>query len=325
MVKVESRVVTTAMGRKDAKFIRDACSEIYMRCVFQTDADLKEKKDKKKLTKEEKHQDFVTSLKYVLDNRFQPHWHVVCGDKLGFACKYRLGQMIKIKLNDGSYDWSKSSQGGLLIVCYKSPGEEGVLTPLTEDQKKARKSQTVPKSFKVDSRPKAESAKYEEGVTDKAVETITTCLSEMSLEDEQFFATYLRRQLTEASSPVWHVLVGSDFYIAPAENVRSEIWASVGKVKLNVFRHEQVMAGQWNTAKIMQAVPYLIVIIACIAYIMRKGMCEDEAGYKPMMRVYLEGTAFQQSLCELKADSMTNCVVGALIGGVCLKQLQKYF
>eukprot|EP00397_Hematodinium_sp_SG-2012_P066541 GEMP01100103.1.p1 GENE.GEMP01100103.1~~GEMP01100103.1.p1 ORF type:complete len:227 (+),score=27.16 GEMP01100103.1:45-725(+) len=90
------------MVKKERQFIRNTVRIIYSKVC----ADVKTPAIKK-------HAEFVTYLKRILDKRFGSHYHVICGEQLGYAAKCKPISLCKLQVNKT-----------LCVIIYKSPSRE---------------------------------------------------------------------------------------------------------------------------------------------------------------------------------------------------------
>ncbi|CAE8638267.1 unnamed protein product [Polarella glacialis] len=135
-------------------------------------------------------------------------------------------------------------------------------------------------------------------------------------EDGQVLAQALRRRLTADFGTVWHVVAGTDFVIEAAEDRRNFLMVSIGKLRVVCFQHEQFMGSggllsmiDWN--KILQSIPYFLMIVLCFLYMTLTNLCQEGRG-----EVKLQiGKRLQAYMCsddwENNLGMLGACVLGS--------------
>mmetsp|Transcript_57627 Transcript_57627/g.166862 ORF Transcript_57627/g.166862 Transcript_57627/m.166862 type:complete len:334 (-) Transcript_57627:113-1114(-) len=259
---IEARLVRSDLPATHRKPITQALVELYKRNVVDS-------KDKK--NKNAKRADFARAMKASLDTSFGTHWHVLVGERLGFACKKRNETMGMWKIDD------------TMIVIWQSPGieppeEEGAPTPWAAPAPGAPAAEAdVASSGK--QAPKVLEPPPEEIQTGSDVAKVAELVCEEMArqhDDTQLMALDIRRQLTSEFGTIWHVVAGSDFVLEAAEDRRNHVLVTTGRTRLVCFQHEQFKGGfkiDWD--KLFTAMPYFVLAFICFSFMTMGAICRD--------------------------------------------------
>lgn len=315
------RLVRTDLPPKQRKPIREAIQILYKRTFKNGDS-----KDKRGgSSRNAQRAELAKALKHSLDQSFGPHWHVLVGEKSGFACKKRNETMAIWRVDENQ------------VVMWQSPGIE---EPEAEEAS-PNESRSESSEGNVDAAAEGEGVESKEAVDagvqkkDDMAESagIIKVLEPAKLEedseearvvdllrkelatpesDRQLLSARVRRRLTEEFGTIWHVMAGSDFAVEAAVDRRNHVLVTSGKTRLLCFQHEQFKGGtkvEWG--KITKALPYLLLTILCLAFMTMQAMCGDEepvAGSQSKFQIFL-----REKLCQGDWESrMQYLGVGAL-------------
>jgi len=275
------RCAQTDLPKKNRKSVTDAVRLHYERIV---EGDDSSKDASKKRNKAGRLGDYVKALKKSLDTAFSPHWHVMAGNSLGFACKNRkqtVGVWHIMPVGKDGQDLK--SEGRLMVVIWKSPGIEPALT---DAEREAAKSDP-----KADDETSGASnlhivqpdiSKEEDGSeVMAAVGVLKDVVGKHASADPVDLAKMVRRRLTMELGTIWHVSAGREFVIEPAENCRNFVLATFGKdMHIVCFQHEQFDESRIQWKKIISALPYLMVTIICFGYMGFQNLCMGDGPTK---------------------------------------------
>mmetsp|Transcript_159831 Transcript_159831/g.298008 ORF Transcript_159831/g.298008 Transcript_159831/m.298008 type:complete len:332 (+) Transcript_159831:66-1061(+) len=271
-------LVKTDLPRTQRKPLTDVVKVLYGRIVESDGEDASKKRNMAGRLG-----DFATTLRKTLDDQLKPHWHVLIGKNIGFACKKRNTTMGVFQIGTGK---EKKSER-IMVVIWKSPGIEPPDDPpppssATGESEEAAQPEaknggsTGSTAFHVVQPTKVEK--------DSEEETAISALRELMCQhstcsDVQELAQIIRRKLTSELGTIWHVAAGADFVAAPAENCRNHIVASAGKTPMRVvcWQHEQVTGNMIDWKKITSAAPYAVVVFLCFAYMLFQNLCVADA------------------------------------------------
>jgi len=250
----EVRLIKTDLPNDRKKPIKDAISLLYKRHVSKAS-------DKK--NKNASRGDFAKALKMSLDESFGLHWHVLVGEKLGFACKKRNQTMALFRVEES------------MVIIWQSPGIEAP-EPAAEAADVAEEGSRV-----ADASPNIkvlEPEKLEDGsTTADVVAALRSELAGADTGDTQELASALRTRLTADFGTIWHVAAGNDFVLEAAENRRNHVLLSANKMRIVCFQHEQVQGGiKVDWVKLLGSLPYLLLGIFCFAYMCLNLLCKDK-------------------------------------------------
>lgn len=260
---VEIKFVRADLPQTHVKPIQEALTTLHKRCVVAN-------KDNKKKSKSAQRTDFAKALKLSLDDSFGPHWHVIVGEKIGFACKKRQHTMGVWKID------------GTMVVIWQSPGIESDVPAAT-----SAPSPTATETDSVaDSSEAAAAIRVLEPATieeDSEVGRVVAALREELARrpdeetDMQSLAQDVRERLTTAFGTIWHVIAGAEFVIEAAEDRRNHVVVVMGKTRLVCFQHEQFKGGrEIDFEKIINALPYLLLAFMCFAFMTFNTVCKEE-------------------------------------------------
>merc|ERR1712137_370621 len=76
--------------------------------------------------------------------------------------------------------------------------------------------------------------------------------------------------------PVWHISVGNDIITEVAPDRRNFFICSAGKLRIIGFQHEQEGGRTFDTAKILKALPYALIVIFGFIYLTLNSKCYNE-------------------------------------------------
>lgn len=260
------RLARSDLPAKQRKPITDAVQLFYHQHVKKGDA---------KRAKTSKWADFAKELKQSLDGNLGPHWHVLVGAKLGFACKKRNGTMAVLRVQD------------CMVVVWQSPGleEPEPLGPEAPDAGAAADdSPAADSGGGEESSPAAAGAPTLKVLEPSAIEAgsdrekVVAVLKEefRNTEDMQALAQAVRKRLTAELGTIWHVVTGTEFVAEVAEDARNYVIAQAGKRRIVCFQHEQFCPRTIHWKVIMSALPYLFVTIFLLGYMTMNSLCGDE-------------------------------------------------
>lgn len=236
---------------------------LYVRDVKGVDTSTTEKK-------RAAHTEFARNLKGSLDISLGLNWHVLVGCSVGFACKKRSHSM-------GIYRLEK----GLMAIIWRSPAAEG---PVTAKLKTKAEPKAAPMT-EAEAKAQAKAAKVLEPTeieADSAEERVVALIRQQLQEtpnlDSSEFPQDVRRRLTQEEGPIWHVLSGPAFTTCLAHGIRSRVLMESGQTRIMAFQHEQVDpdAGQIEWVKVLNALPYLLVIICAFGYMTLSSVCPED-------------------------------------------------
>lgn len=294
---VEVRVLRTDLPAKHRKPILEAVELLYTRHV---------KSAGDKQNKNTRRANFAQALKQSLDESFGFHWHILVGEKIGFACKKRNETMGVWKISDGS-------DAAVMVVIWQSPGIEEPEPAAGDAGEEPQEAQAAGQaSVRV-----LEPAKVEEGSeTASVVASLRSELGrrgDLGTVDSQELAQVLRRRLTTDIGPIWHLAVGHDFVLEAAEDRRNHVALVAGKVRVVCFRHEQFKGGSnVDFGKILASLPYLFLAIFCLGYMTLTSVCKEEpAAAESSFRA-----GIRQRFCHLDWENYLSYFAGAAL--VCL-------
>lgn len=132
----------------------------------------------------------------------------------------------------------------------------------------------------------------------------------------------LRRRLTKELSTIWHVAAGRDFVIEPAEDCRNFVLASFGKdMRIVCFQHEQRKGTSIDWNKVLSAIPWLLVVIACFVYMAFQTICGSEESSRGTNMVI---RYFEENVCT-KKDWETEVGMGVVVTMGVSFAAKKYF
>jgi len=282
MTEVKSKFVKGDLPLKDRKRLEGGINLFWARHV----ASAKDKNKNIQL----RWQEFAKHLKQSLDDNLEPHWHVLVGIAPGFACKNRLRTAGIWKLDECS------------IVVWKSPGIE---EPATTDPSWSDESH-VPK-LKV-----IEPATVEkESEMERVLSAIRAELPRMSAKDGLKTAQVIRRRLTSEFGTIWHVVSGQKIILEKAANSRNAFQVSVDELRVFGFQHEQsTVQGLLNRiewSKLLQGLPYLLVVMLCFVYMLLSALCKEGA---PEAKWAVVRSLQQKCYSEWETDI---AIVGAVV------------
>lgn len=279
------RCYQTNLPKKDRKPVTDAVRVLWQRIVDGAVTSEESSKDSsKKRNKAGRVGDFAKALKHSLDKNFKSHWHVMAGESISFACKNRektvgIWHILQTdKSGDGSVVKSNEK---MTVIIWKSPGLEPLESTESEeavapsgdspDSPDAADASSAGKELHI-VRPAAEEVEEGSQVA-RAIDVMRDVLRDSSSEDVQMVKE-LRRRLTRELGTIWHVAAGSTFVIEPAENCRNFVLASFGKdMRIVCFQHEQMQSSRIEWSKVVSALPWLMVVLACFIYMSFQGIC----------------------------------------------------
>jgi len=257
----EVRYARTDFPPKQRKPIRDAVQLFYHKHVKKGDA---------KRPKTSRWSDFAKELKESLDGNLGPHWHVLVGTQLGFACKNRKGSMAVLRVQE------------CMVVLWQSPGLE---EPSPVDVAAADAPAADPSGEEAAGAAAADAARTLEVLEPPAVEVgsdherVVAILREEfcgASENTQALAQAVRKRLTAELGTIWHVVTGTEFVAEAAEDVRNYVLAHTGKRRIVCFQHEQFCPRKVNFDVLMSALPYLFALFFCLGYMTMNSLCGEE-------------------------------------------------
>lgn len=297
----QARLCRTDLAPKDRKAIQVAVSVLYSRLV-------KGVEDKKR-SRATRWADFARALKASLDQNKEPHWHVLVGTSVGFACKKRNKTMAVFRIDD------------CMVVLWKSPGIEEVngVTDTGADQAVDSagdgECKAVPEEGEGEGEVESKAAgsraggssasnvrvmqpsEVEAGSSEEGVIKVLQEELRHPPADLQELAQGVRRRLTADFGTVWHVVAGADFVIEAAENRRNFVMVTVGKIRVVCFQHEQFgggLASLFSWQKVLAVMPYLLVVGLILGYTVLSSLCK-ERDVPPDKKIALW---LQQRLCS---------------------------
>eukprot|EP00931_Biecheleriopsis_adriatica_P118898 TRINITY_DN94202_c0_g1_i1.p1 TRINITY_DN94202_c0_g1~~TRINITY_DN94202_c0_g1_i1.p1 ORF type:complete len:320 (-),score=68.01 TRINITY_DN94202_c0_g1_i1:13-951(-) len=253
---VEAQLLRRDLPLKECRAVQDAVVINYTKLVkFNED---------KKLSKQARWEAFACTMKTCLDNSLKPHWHVLIGASMGYACQKRERCMAIWKVED------------CRVLIWKSPGVEGpTAAPADQDAGIDSDPAKVP-VLKV-LRPKEIEAGSE---LENVVAAIRAELPKLAGKDTQSTAQAIRRRLQENFGPIWHVLAGKEFAVEAAEDSRNMFLVSIDDLRVVGFQHEQ-FAGRFldniDFQKLISGLPYLLVVLLCFSYMALSSLCKEGA------------------------------------------------
>ena len=280
------RVSTTDLSKPEAGFVVEAARLIWDK--IPTDANAREV--------------LAERLKQVLDMKFKPSWHVLCGSSMGFALKSRRKSSIVI-----------NGPRHIQIVCWRSPGHEIVSSEVVKllAERKLRPSEQsvapLTKSFKVVQQPQLGDLDFSPDLSE-ALQSIDKLISSEEIEDVQKLAQEIRTRLTAILHPIWHVILGSDFRISSSAELTHEIIIKKGKLKIHCFKHTEMSPDAGTLAAAASSWQSVIFALACIAYMIHSRLCTGER---------------RLSLCPAEGSQIPSAVATGLIVIIVLQQANK--
>lgn len=304
-IMVEFKLCSTDLPAKQRKPVSEAVRVFYNKLVGDLGSEAGDKQRKEKIRR---WTEFAKSMKASLDTNLGPHWHVLVGTSLGFACKKRHATMGV---------WRA---GTVMIVIWQSPWIEGPATApdVSEESAVANDPTEVANADVAESRrevvlkvvepPKVAADSGEETAV-SVLRTALGTLPEDVTADTQKLAQALRAKLMTELGPIWHVVVGTEFAAKVAEDRRNYLVVTFGRLRIVCFQHEQYQGGSridWE--KLFKALPYLLIVIACFGYMAMQGVCGDEPRANQKWAWWL-----RQNFCSSDWESQIGYVAAAAL------------
>lgn len=244
-------MVRTDLPKERKRPIQQAIEVLYERSF---------KGDKEKRSRNASRAEFASALKGSLDESFGEHWHVLIGDRTGFACKKRTETMAVWKIEENIVVMWQSPG-------YEEPGSNAAIPDGAGEKSKPGEAVKILEPEKVD----------DDTELAKVVDVLREELKTIE-DDPQVLAQRLRNRLAADFGPIWHVVVGSDFVVEAAENRRNHVLLTAGKTRVVCFQHEQFTQGiKIDWAKIFRSAPYLLLAVFCLAYLTLNQVCVEGA------------------------------------------------
>lgn len=303
-VTTEVRLVKTDLPQEQRRPIQAAVEQLYLR-----DGKPHSRGANDKRTNAKRRLDFANSLKGSLDESLGAHWHVLVGERIGFACKKRDSTMAIWKISHGGVE------PNLLVVMWKSPGIEQDAPVAVEG---TEEDEGVESLVKIEEQDPDEKRDRDEPIEGEdvhpsgrgmaaIVEAVRNEVGKPAFAERlEESAQRLRRRLTTEFGTIWHVAVGEEYAFACASDRRHYVVASVGKVRAVCFQHEQFTGGgvKIDWARLYASLPYLLAAFLCIAYVSLNAVCvEGQAppspearGMKPFLQRNVCGMEWEQNL-----------------------------
>jgi hypothetical protein len=297
---LQVKCVQTDLPKDHRKSVVEAVRKIYLGIV---EGEESWKDSSKKRNIAGRWGDFARSLKRSLDNAYKPHWHVMVGTSIGFACKHRKKSVALLYIMGGT-DMKPGEK--LTVVIWKSPGTEGPRKESeTPAQAQAESSDAKEDVNEAESMPgnavvvETREASYtfhvvrpNEAEVETGSEVHTTISVLRSIlqpdpassaeqgppKDSAELAQLVRNRLTVELSTIWHVAVGRDFVLEPAEDSRNFVSASFGKERIVCFQHEQPEAKAIDWFRIASTFPYAVMTLLGCLYMACKMICKPGEG-----------------------------------------------
>lgn len=279
----------TDLPRHQRKPLTDLVRVLYERVVEKQDGE----DASKKRNKAGRLGDFATALRHSLNQQLKPYWNVLVGNNIGFACKKRNTTMGVFRIGSGKKDEKPGEM--VMVIIWKSPGIEPPSddpppddSPGAADASKASKGESPQGSTNGSSAAARDfhvvqpSTNPEEGSeVERTISTLRDVVCQHPhVTDVQELAQIARRRLTSELGTIWHVAVGTDFVAMPAENCRNHVIVCVGKtMRMVCWQHEQIMGDRMDWKKISTAVPYLLVVLVCFAYMLFQNICGGDQSW----------------------------------------------
>uniref|UniRef100_A0A7S1S5M3 Dynein light chain n=1 Tax=Alexandrium catenella TaxID=2925 RepID=A0A7S1S5M3_ALECA len=268
----------TDLPLKQRKPVQDAVRQLYQNIV-------KNGPEDKKRGQKAHWGAFARALKGSLDKSFEPHWHVLIGTNLGFACKkvdhsmglWRIGETSVVIWKSPGFEGPQASPGASSSAA--APAEDTAADAAEARAGGADASAAPPAA---NGSASATSLRVHEPTTVEAgseVERTIALLREeiaaSSTTDVQELAQALRRRLMSELGPIWHVVTGTDFVAEVAEDSRNHVVATAGKHRIVCFQHEQLVEGRIDFGRILSSLPYLLMVFFCFGYMTLNSVCQD--------------------------------------------------
>jgi hypothetical protein len=217
----------------------------------------------------------VTKLKSVLDAKFGPSWHVLCGTHMSYAVKCRRKSYVTM-----------SGPRRNIVVCWKSPGHEIMSSDCVKiiAQRKLRETidpiKPLSKHLKVIQQPRLGDVDYSPDFTE-ALKMIDDLIVNNEDIDLKVVAQTIRNQLTAMTGIVWHVIIGSDFHLASPANITHQLILKNRSLRLHCFKHTEMSSGSefWRNISdiFLGSWRNLIFIFFCISYMLHSRFCRGES------------------------------------------------
>lgn len=277
------RVTNTDLTKEEAAFVVAAASLIWEK--LPTDSDVR--------------QLMAERLKVVLDMKFSPSWHILCGSDMGFALKSRRKSSVVI-----------SGPRHIQIVCWRSPGHEIIsadaVRVMAERKLRQPDTPTAPlsKSIKVIQQPRLGDVDFSADLPE-AIKAIDDLVTSDDIPDIQVLAQSIRTRLTAILTPVWHVILGSDFRLASADGLTHQIVIKKGKLRIHCFKHTEMSTSNiWNA--VISSWRTILVIVACISFMLHSRLCTSET---------------RHALCPAEGSQVPTYLATAFIGLIVVQQI----
>jgi Dynein light chain type 1 len=187
--------------------------------------------------------DIAFQLHKVLLSRFKLNFHVIVGESFSYSVKTRKSTVCILQI--------KGSQKQFVLYC--SPLIEGVSKNLLKFTDSSSTGEAAQISFSVLKQPTLGDLDYLPNQPDLLKKLQTLCTTELS--DSQRLSQKIRSELTLMASPIWHVIVGTDFQCQPADNAVCLIQIdfaqilqnkkSAKKKRILIYKHSEKSSNNW--------------------------------------------------------------------------------
>ena len=278
------RVTNTDLTKEEAAFIVAAATLIWEK--LPTDGDVR--------------QLLADRLKVVLDMKFSPSWHILCGADMGFALKSRRKSSVVL-----------SGPRHIQIVCWRSPGHEIISADAVRimAERKLREANVVipplSKAIKVIQQPRLGDVDFS-GDFSEAIKAIDDLITSDDITDIQVLAQSIRTRLTAIVGPVWHVILGSDFRLASPSGLSHQILIKKGKIRIHCFKHTEMSTSNNVWAALLSSWRSILVILACVAFMLHSRLCTSET---------------RHALCPADGSQMPTYMATVFIGLIVVQQI----
>lgn len=309
----------------------------------------RKEKQSKLANKERRQQHFVDTLKNALDLAFKPDWHVIFGEDVGFALKYRRKTLGMFRVGPSEQDRKYT------IVVYKSPAVE-VLSQDSVHKTQLNILQRGPASLGAGGLPTSTAELDADGATQvdrnseddvqgdtpnlfsdqglvvldstsstemrfRMLQVIAQCFVLDFTPDSQEFSSTLRRRLTDRIGPIWHVFVGRSFAVSTVK--RGKCLRSVvekKEIRAICFQHSQAVSN-W-LRKTVSVLPFVVGSIICLFVIVRSKLC-DESRDSSSGSPFIVETLVHTLCSEVKSQSVLYTLLIVFISSTLMTFLSK--
>lgn len=220
--------------------------------------------------------DFARTLRLSLDKSFRPHWHVIVGTSLAFACKKRDTTMGLWQVTDGQADGER-----VTVLIWKSPGFEAQIAP--EPSEEASTTDGAGDGEADTAAPSVAEASLrieDASEADEAANALKAAFAAPLPTDEQERAQAVREKLTKELGTIWHVFIGEDFVVEAAPERRNFVTAKVdGRQRLVCFQHEQQGGdpARIDWTAVTSALPWVAALVLAALFVVALSVCGADA------------------------------------------------